>query len=48
MLTVEPRAQGRVLGFPVRVDELAISMEDPEGLCAALGLEFEAAETGTS
>jgi len=41
VLHVEPSAKGRVLGFPVTVRELALSMEDPEGLVAALGLELE-------
>jgi hypothetical protein len=40
---VDPPGKGRVLGFPVKVRELALSMEDPEGLCEALGLELEPA-----
>lgn len=43
VLTLEPPAKGRVLGFPVLVRELAMSMEDPGGLCAALGVELEPA-----
>ncbi len=41
VLHLEPVAKGRVLGIPVTLRELAISMEDPGGLVAALGLEFE-------
>jgi hypothetical protein len=32
----EPRARGRVTGVPVRVRELRVSVEDPDGLVAAL------------
>ena len=35
---IDPPAAGRVVGFRVRVGELAVSMEDPEGLCEALEL----------
>jgi hypothetical protein len=41
VLEIEPKARGRVLGVPVALRELAISMEDPEGLVAALGLELD-------
>lgn len=43
VLHVEPAARGRVLGFPVSLRELAISMEDPEGLATALDLQLEPA-----
>ncbi len=43
VLQVEPPARGRVIGFPVKVGELAVSMEDPEGLCGALGIPLHAA-----
>ncbi len=43
VLHVEPRAPARVLGFPVKVTELALSLEDPDGFCAALGLTLDAA-----
>jgi hypothetical protein len=33
---VAPPARGRVLGVPVRLRELIVSVEDPEGLIAAL------------
>jgi hypothetical protein len=38
---VDPPAKGRVIGFPVTVRELALSMEDPEGLCEALDVRLE-------
>ncbi len=38
---VDPPAKGRVLGIPVTVRELALSMEDPEGLCAALDVRID-------
>lgn len=38
---VEPPAEARVLGFKVSVRELAVSMEDPEGLCRALDMPLE-------
>lgn len=43
VLHIEPAARGRVLGFPVKLRELAISMETPEALVAALGLQLEPA-----
>jgi hypothetical protein len=33
---LDPPAPGRVLGFPLRVHTLRVSVEDPEGLLAAL------------
>ena len=45
VLEVEPPGAGRVLGFPVTVRELALSLEDPEGLCEALGLKLSGSET---
>lgn len=41
VLEIDPVARGRVLGFPVRVRDLALSLEDPEGLCEALGLPLQ-------
>jgi hypothetical protein len=38
-MTVEPPADARVCGVPVRLTELAISLENPDGLLAALGQE---------
>lgn len=35
-LTIEPGARGRVLGFPVRVGELTLSLADPEGFVSAV------------
>jgi len=35
---IEPAARCRVIGFPVTVRQLALSLQDPDGLCAALGL----------
>ncbi len=32
-----PPQRGRVMGFPVRLDDLLVSVEDPAGLIAALG-----------
>lgn len=40
VLEVDPPARAKVLGFPVRVRELALSMEDSDGLCEALGVEL--------
>ena len=42
VLDIDPTGGGRVLGFPVTVRELALSLEDPDGFCAALGLTREA------
>lgn len=41
VLQVEPRGSGRVLGFPVKVRELALSLEDPDAFCSALGLTLD-------
>jgi len=38
VLHIDPHAKGRVLGYPVKVRELALSMEDPETFCQALEL----------
>ncbi len=40
VLEVDPPGAGRVLGFPVKVRELALSVEDPEGFTIALGLDL--------
>lgn len=39
VLDIEPDGKGRVLGFPVKVRELALSLEDPAGFVEALGFE---------
>jgi hypothetical protein len=36
-LRLEPRQRGRTLGFPLQLDEVAVSVEDRDGLLAALG-----------
>lgn len=36
ILTLEPVQRGRVLGFPVQLRELTVSVEDPEALGRAL------------
>jgi len=38
VLDIDPTGGGNVLGFPVKLRELALSLEDPDGFCAALGL----------
>jgi hypothetical protein len=38
VLAIDPPARARVLGIPVRVRELAISLDDPGGFTAALGI----------
>ncbi len=38
VLGIEPRQPARVVGWPVRLRELDVSVDDPEGLVAALGL----------
>ncbi|MFW2334141.1 hypothetical protein [Ilumatobacter sp.] len=38
VLDIDPTGRARVLGFPVKLRELALSLEDPDGFCAALGL----------
>jgi hypothetical protein len=40
VLEIDPPARARVLGFPIRVRELAISFEDPVGFAAALGFDL--------
>jgi hypothetical protein len=35
-ITLEPRQRGYVVGFPVRLRNLLVSVEDPAGLMAAL------------
>ena len=44
VLGIEPQQPARVLGFPVRLRELAVSVDDPEGLVAALGLPLSTYE----
>ena len=39
VLTIDPPANARVLGVPVRVRELGVSLDDPAGFAAALGFE---------
>ena len=39
VLAIKPPARARVLGVPIRVSELAISLNDPVGLTRALGFE---------
>lgn len=36
-IDLTPPPRGRVVGFPVSVRELRVSVEDPEGLVSALG-----------
>lgn len=38
VLGIEPQQPATVLGWPVHLRELAVSVDDPEGLVAALGL----------
>jgi hypothetical protein len=40
VLELDPPARSRVLGVPVRVRELALSLEDPTGFATALGREL--------
>lgn len=40
VLEIDPPGRGRVLGFPVEIRELGLSLEDPEGLCGSLGLSL--------
>lgn len=35
-LHLQPRQRGRTLGFPLQLDEVAVSVEDRDGLLAAL------------
>ncbi len=37
VLTLAPVQRGYVMGFPVRLKELQVSVEDPQGLARALG-----------
>ena len=37
LLTLDPEQRGRTLGIPVRVRELVLSVEDPDGFMAAVG-----------
>ena len=39
VLDVEPPGAALVLGFPVSVRELALSLEDPDRFCSAIGFE---------
>jgi hypothetical protein len=41
VLDIDPAGRARVLGYPVKIRELALSLEDPDGFCAALGLTRE-------
>jgi hypothetical protein len=36
-VAIDPPAPARVLGFPVRLRELIVSVEDPDAVIAALG-----------
>jgi len=36
VIDLEPRQRGRVLGFPVKLRQLMVSLEDPAGLIRAL------------
>ncbi len=40
VLEIDPAARGRVLGCPVKVSELALSLEEPEAFAAALSLDL--------
>lgn len=40
VLEIDPAARSRVLGFPVKVRELALSLEEPEAFAAALALDL--------
>ena len=37
-LTIEPAGRGRCLGFPVKLRELTMSLDDPDALVSALDL----------
>ena len=39
VMHIEPTAKGRVLGVPVKLRELALSLENPEGFNNALGMQ---------
>ncbi|HEX6597448.1 MAG TPA: hypothetical protein VF045_10960 [Acidimicrobiales bacterium] len=34
---IEPAVRARVLGFPVKLRDLWVSLEDPDGFCSAVG-----------
>jgi hypothetical protein len=40
ILEVEPAASAKVLGIPVRVTQLALSVEEPDRFCEHLGLQL--------
>ena len=42
VLEIDPPGRGKVMGFPVALRELALSVEDPQEFCTALGLELAA------
>jgi hypothetical protein len=42
MIDLSPQQRGWVMGMPVRLRQLAVSMEDPDGLVVALGLQADA------
>ena len=42
VLQLDPPVRARVLGIPLRVRELAVSLEDPAGFAAALGMALDA------
>ncbi len=42
-LTIDPGARGRVIGWPVRVRKLRVSVDDPAALIAALGPPLDGA-----
>jgi hypothetical protein len=35
-MTIDPRARGRCLGFPLRIRQLTVSLADPDGFVRAL------------
>jgi len=41
VLNIDPSGRGRVLGFPVKVTELALSLEDPQSFCEALNVVLD-------
>lgn len=43
LLGIDPVQRARVLGFPVKLHELAVSLVDPDGLAEALGLPLDQA-----
>jgi hypothetical protein len=36
-IDIDPPARGYVMGFPVRLRQLAVGLADPEGFLAAIG-----------